>query len=350
MSEYSIDLELKDFGKVPIFLPDATRGAIKSITTRDIFDVGTKALVTNTLHLTVSPGSEKIKELGGIKKFMNWDGIVLTDSGGFQVFSLLHSKQWEGKVHDGGATFKSPKDGKVIELTPESSIDIQMNIGSDIMVVLDDCRKSSVGRKDAEISVARTLEWAQRCRDYFDREYGGTKETGKILTAVVQGANFLDLREHCAKALAEIGFDGYNFGGYLLDDDGNLVVDELACVLENTPDDKFNYAMGLGKPSDIIKAIEIGYTVFDTVLVTRNARHGSVYSFDIEGPEYKMNIKNAKYANDQSPIDSTCDCQACKYHTRAYIHQMIKVGEITGMTLASIHNLRFYNRLVEGKR
>lgn len=342
-----IKKRLTGFGDEIIFLPDATRGAVRSLTTKQLKDTGTKALVTNTLHLTIAPGSEKINELGGIHKYMNWELPVLTDSGGFQVFSLIHTGKWEGEVHENGATFKSPRDGSVYELTPERSIDIQMNIGSDILVVLDDCRKAQVTRKEAELSVERTIEWAQRCKTHFEKKYGGTEKTGKLLTAVVQGADHLDLREKCAKALVSMDFDGYNFGGYVLDDDGNLVVEEMQCVIENTPDDKFRYAMGVGKPEDIIAAAKLGYTVFDTVLVTRNARHGTLYTAENGFPGEVLRIKNSQYSNDTAPIDANCDCEACQNHSRAYIHHLIKVGEMTGYTLATIHNLRFYQRLVE---
>lgn len=339
-------MELKDFGKKHIFMPDATRGAVRFLTTDQLKNTGTEALVTNTLHLMISPGAEKIKELGGIKKLMNWDGIVLTDSGGFQVFSLIHSKKWEGKVDENGATFKSPREGNIYTLTPESSIDIQMSIGSDILVTLDDCRKTDLTESEARESVERTVAWAKRCKDHFENEYGGTKETGKLLSCVVQGANYPELRKECAKALVDIGFDGYNFGGFVVDEDGELVLDEMRAVIENTPEDKFKYAMGVGKPEDIRRAAEIGYKVFDTVLVTRNARHGTLYSSDIE--DEILRIGNAEYSSDQRPIDSNCDCYTCKNHTRAYVHHMLKAGEATGMTLATIHNLRYYQNLIQG--
>lgn len=337
--------DLKDFGKENIFLPDATRGAVRYLTTRQLEETKTKGIVVNTLHLMISPGAEKINELGGIKNFMNWPGYVLSDSGGFQVFSLIHSKKWKGKIHEDGATFKSPRDGSVYELTPEKSIDIQMKIGSDILVVLDDCRKTNLKRKDAEESVERTLKWAGRCKDHFEKEYGGTKKTGKFLTAVVQGANFPDLRAECARELVNIGFDGYNFGGFVVDDKGELVLDEMQAVIDNTPNDKFRYAMGVGKPEDIRRASKIGYTVFDTVLVTRNARHGTLYSSDME--DEILRIGNSEYSTDLKPIDSQCNCETCKNYSRAYIHNMLKVDESTAKTLCTIHNLRYYQRLIE---
>lgn len=338
-------LSLNQFGSEFVFMPDATRGAVRALTTKQLEAVGTDSIVVNTLHLLISPGSDKIAQLGGIKKFMNWGGIALSDSGGFQVFSLLHLGKWDGRVTDEGAIFKSPRDGTTYELTPEISIDIQMQLDTDILVVLDDCRKATTTRGEAEISVGRTLEWAKRCKAHFEEKYGGRNKTGKLLTAVVQGANFLDLRERCAAELVKIGFDGYNFGGYVLTESGELVVEELKCVYENTPNDKFNYAMGVGTPEDIFRCAQIGYKVFDTVLPTRNARHGMLYSTDIE--DLKLRITNSEYSSDLRPIDSKCDCEACINHSRAYIHQMIKVGEITGMTLATIHNLRFYQRLIE---
>jgi queuine tRNA-ribosyltransferase len=299
-------MELKDFGKNFVFMPDATRGAVRSLTTEQLKNTGTEAIVTNTLHLMMNPGEENIKKLGGIKKFMNWEGIVLTDSGGFQVFSLIHSKKWKGTVHKNGATFKSPTTGELYELTPEKSIDIQMAINSDILVTLDDCRQATLRRDEAETSVSRTIDWAKRCRKHFDEAYGGTKETGKLLSCVVQGANYLDLRKKCAEELSEIGFDGYNFGGFVVTENGELVLEEMRAVVENTPKDKFKYAMGVGKPNDIKIVSELGYKVFDTVLVTRNARHGTLYSDDMK--DGVLRIKNAEYVLDESPIDSTCDC------------------------------------------
>ncbi|HRI05908.1 MAG TPA: tRNA guanosine(34) transglycosylase Tgt [Candidatus Dojkabacteria bacterium] len=337
-------MKLEDFGKTITFMPDATRGAVRFLTADQLKSTGTKNVVVNTLHLMIHPGSETIQKLGGIHSFMNWhEGFMLSDSGGFQVFSLLHSKKWEGKIDNNGATFKSPREGKKYVLTPESSIEIQMQLGTDILVALDDCRDAQVDRKEAEISVERTLEWGRRSLEHFKKLKG--HENGKIISAVVQGANYLDLREYCAKELSKMGFDGYNFGGYVIDSDGKLVVEEMKVVIENTPKDKFKYAMGVGKPQDIIDAAKLGYTVFDTVLVTRNARHGTLYSFNEEN--LTMRIKNAKYSNDLFPIEDGCDCEACRNHTRAYVHHMIRIGEATGMTLATIHNLRFYQRLVE---
>lgn len=324
-------------------MPDATRGAVRYLTTKQLEETGTEAIVTNTLHLLIHPGPDVIQQLGGIKKMMGWKGIVFTDSGGFQLFSLLHSKKWKGKVSENGATFKSPKEGNTYELTPESSIDIQMKIGSDVLVTLDDCRDTGLSRADAEKSVERTLKWAVRCKERFNNEYGGTKNTGKLLTCVVQGSNYLDLRAYCAKELSKIGFDGYNFGGYVIDKDGELVVDEMSAVIENVPKDTIRYAMGVGKPEDIVKASKIGYNLFDTVLVTRNARHGTLYT-----SQGVVRIKNSEMALDQAPVDRECNCECCRNYTRAYLHHMLKNGEATALTLLTIHNLTFYQTLIKG--
>ncbi len=336
---------MKELTQEKLFLPDATRGAVKFLTTKQLEETGTKALVTNTLHLLINYGADHIQELGGIKKLMNWDGLVLTDSGGFQVFSLIHRGKWKGEINRNGAIFRSPRGGTEYELTPESSIDIQMKIGGDVLVCLDDCRDTGLTRKEAEQSVNRTIQWAKRCKEHFDREYGGTKETGKLLTAVVQGSNFLDLRKDCAKALVDIGFDGYNFGGFVVDKKGDLVLDEMQAVIENIPEDTIKYAMGVGKPQDIRGASKLGYNWFDTVLVTRNARHGTLYSSDM--PDEILRIRNAQYSEDMSPIDSNCDCEVCKNYSRSYVHHLLKMGEATGMTLATIHNLRYYQDLIK---
>lgn len=334
---------LESLKKQYYFMPDATRGAVRYLTTKQLEETGTEAIVTNTLHLLIHPGPDIIHKLGGIKKMMGWKGIVLTDSGGFQVFSLIHSKKWKGEIDENGAKFKSPREGNTYELTPESSIDTQIKIGSDVLVTLDDCRKTDLTKEEAKESVDRTIKWARRCKEHFEKEYGGTKETGKLLTSVVQGANYPELRAKCAKALVEIGFDGYNFGGFVVDSDKNLVLDEMAAVIENIPKDTIKYAMGVGKPGDILAAANIGYNLFDTVLVTRNARHGTVYTSQGE-----IRIGNSEMALDDTPVDPNCNCECCRNYSRAYLHHMMKNKEAIALTLATIHNLTFYQTLIKG--
>jgi queuine tRNA-ribosyltransferase len=217
-----------------------------------------------------------------------------------------------------------------------------MKIGSDVLVTLDDCRATDLTREEAQESVRRTVAWAKRCKDHFNNEYGGTKETGKLLTCVVQGANYLDLRAQCAKELVKIGFDGYNFGGFVVNSKGELVVEEMKAVIENLPEDTIRYAMGVGKPEDVIRVSKLGYNLFDTVLVTRNARHGTLYTSQGE-----VNIRNAKMGLDTRPVDPECGCECCRNYSRAYIHHMLKNKEATAQTLATIHNLTYYQTLVK---
>jgi len=335
---------IKDIGKKITFMPDATRGAVRYLTANQLRSTGTKNIVVNTLHLLMNPGPEKIEKLGGIHEFMNWhEGWILSDSGGYQIYSLVYQKRWNAHIDENGAYFKSPVDGKVHVLTPETSVEIQLALGADIVVTLDDCVNQFSDRDVSKRAMDRSLRWSQRALDHFKRL--GGHEKGSIIAGVVQGSNHLDLREYSSKEMSKMDFDGYNIGGTVADIDGNLVLDEMKVVIDNTPKDKFKYAMGVGKPEDVIAASKLGYTLFDTVLVTRNARHGTLFSFDSE--DYRLRIKNARYALDQTPIDSTCDCEACTKHSRAYIHHLLRVGEATGMALATVHNLRFYQRLVD---
>lgn len=340
------ELDIENFGTEPIFLPDATKGAVRFVTYNQLEEIEIKGIVINTLHLWDIYGIEKLQLLGGMHKMTGWKGYFLSDSGGFQIFSLIHSGKWQGKLTDKGAEFKSPVNGKKFSLTPEVSIDVQIALGSDILVCLDDCRDTGISKEDAKRSVDFTLNWAERCKKHFNNVYGGTKKTGKLLSAVVQGAHYPDLREYCAKELSKMDFDGYNFGGYVVDDNGLLVKEEMKAVINALIEKRgFRYAMGVGKPKDIIDSYEIGFKVFDTVLVTRNARHGHLYSFDI--PDYDLRIKNSKYSNDSSPVDSTCDCELCQRHSRAYIRTLFMAGEGTALSLMSLHNLRFYTRLIK---
>lgn len=320
-------------------MPDATLGSVRSLTTKQLKETGTKMVVVNTYHLLLSHGPELMKKLGGIKEIMNWDGRVLTDSGGFQVYSLIHQNKNMGKLTQYGVYFRNPDTGEKIDLTPEKSIQMQFAIDSDVMIVLDDCRHSDVSRMEAEQSVKYTLGWAERSKKEFDKlNQNGTKK----IFAVVQGASFKDLREQCAKSLIEMNFDGYCYGGWPVDSEGNFEDDMLGYVADLLPDDKPKYAMGVGKPEDIRKSIELGYNFFDCVIPTRNARHGLLYT-----SEGELRISKIEYKDSLESIDHECDCYTCKNFSRAYIHHLFRSNEITGLTLATIHNLRFYNKLMK---
>ncbi|MBN2100852.1 tRNA guanosine(34) transglycosylase Tgt [Candidatus Dojkabacteria bacterium] len=324
--------------ELPVFMPDATLGTVRSLTTDQIRETKTEMLVVNTFHLFVSHGVEKMRALGGIKNLMNWEGKILSDSGGYQVYSLIHRKKNMGKVTQYGAYFTSPHDGKKYLLTPENSIDMQMALDSDALVVLDDCRSSEISEKEAEESVRMTTIWAKRAKDHYEKHYSNSKK--KIL-AVIHGGNYQKLREKSFRELNSMDFDGYCFGGWPIDEKGRLVKEILTFTCSLMPSDKPKYAMGIGTPEDIKKCLNIGYNVFDCVLPTRNARHGLLYV----GKD-KIRITKDIYKMDTDPVDSECDCYTCSNYSRAYLHHLFKYKEITGKTLATIHNLRYYSRLM----
>ncbi len=327
--------------KLPIFMPDATLGSVRTLTSDQIEATGTKMLVVNTFHLFTTQGPENMRKLGGIKKLMNWSGRVLSDSGGFQVYSLIHKKANLGKITQYGAYFKSPVDGRSLCLTPENSVDMQMALNTDVLIALDDCRFSEISKKEAEESVNTTTQWSRRAKEHFLKVYGKEAKDKKIF-AVVHGGNFPDLREKSLKELMEIGFDGYCFGGWPIDANGNLVEEILSLTASKMPDDKPKYAMGIGQPEDIQKCLKMGYNMFDCVLPTRNARHGLLYT-----SEGRVRISESKYKLDLTPPDPKCDCYTCKNYTRAYLHHLLKAKESTGKTLATIHNLHFYQSILD---
>lgn len=340
--------------KTPAFLPDATYGAVKTLSFTDVRKTGINQILCTTLHMHIKPGDRYIKRMGGLHSFLGWDGPILTDSGGWQVFSLIHRTD-KGKVSEEGAEFVLPTDGSKHKLTPEDSINIQANLRSDIFVVLDDPIIGSASYKDNEKSVKLTIHWAKRAKEEFFKRYQLNEEkfinTSKykrpLLFAVIQGGNYKRLREECAEKLIDIGFDGYGYGGILLKDDKRTTREMLKFFAELVPVDKVRYGMGVGKPDDIRFCLKNGYDLFDCVVPTRNGRHGSCYtSFG------SINLKSNKYKYDNRPIDRKCDCEACKYigkwpaATRAYLWHLFKAKEISQMRLCSIHNLRYYVKLL----
>ncbi|MEA3357245.1 MAG: tRNA guanosine(34) transglycosylase Tgt [Patescibacteria group bacterium] len=326
--------------KLPIFMPDATLGTVRALTTNQIKDTNTKMLVVNTFHLYLSHGVDAMQKVGGVKKMMNWDGKILSDSGGFQVYSLIHQKKKMGKITQYGAYFNSPVNGSKCLLTPEISIDMQIAIGSDVLIVLDDCRFSDISKNEAEESVKLTTLWAKRAKSHLMKQYPGIASSKKLF-AVVHGGNFKNLRRQSAEELQEIGFDGYCFGGWPINSNGDLVEETLEYTSSLIPDDKPKYAMGIGTPQDIISCVKMGYNMFDCVIPTRNARHGLLYT-----SEGKVRISNRKYKTDLQPIDPECDCETCRNYSRAYLHHLFRTSESTGKTLATIHNLRYYSKLM----
>jgi queuine tRNA-ribosyltransferase len=346
---------------VPTFLPDATRAGVRGLSSADLRSVGVEAVVVNAFHLLRRPGARVIQAGGGIHRFMGWDGPVLSDSGGFQVWSLIRQDPARGVIRDNEVIFREPATGEKWNLTPERVVQLQFQLGSDIVVCLDDCTDAEAPEPEQARSVERTVRWAQRSRDEFDRLAAGLRrgEAPPRLFAVVQGGAIERLRRDCAAALADIGFDGYGFGGWPLTPDGSLLADPLRWVAESLPAGAPRHALGIGRPDHLVSAFALGYSLFDCALPTRDARHGRLYAFrpgysgrDVRtGSFYRaLHLLDARYRTDHAPIEEGCDCPACAGLSRAYVHHLFKVGDASAERLATLHNLRFYVRLVAALR
>ncbi len=358
--------------QTPVFMPDATYGAVSNLTGNDLKTSGVKELVTTTLHLEQKLGSEYISELGGIHKFMGWNRPILTDSGGFQVFSLINrnKKVKQNLVTNVGASFIDYKDGSYNFLSPERSMQIQHLLGSDIRVVLDEPVLHNDSLKNIRSSVKRTTEWAKRCKEAFlglagvsEKQFAASYKGRPLLTAVIQGANSLKYRKISAESLAEIGFDVYGFGGIPVHSEltwkeggpTGFYHDLIAYVADLIPKDKIRYGLGMGTPDDLIFAHSVGWDIFDSVLPTRNARHGYLYVHPGEGDqEFKsysaQHIKSMRYKYDETPVDGKCKCECCTTVSRAYLRHLIRIQSGTGFRLATIHNLTFYSGIMEKLR
>jgi len=358
--------------QTPAFMPDATYGAIRAISFEDAKKAGVEQIVTTTLHIENKLGSEYIQKLGGVHKFFNWDRPILTDSGGFQVFSLIHAAQGKGKqkelankITSAGCSFTDPDTGKTKFLSPEISQIIQFNLGADIVTALDEPTQQDAPLSILKKGIARNTLWAQRSKEKFlelhgltEEDFNNPKVERPLIGAVIQGGNNFKLREESAKQLIEIGFDVYNFGGVPLHDklswrnnaEKGFYYELLANVASLIPEDKIRYAMGVGTPDDIIFCVENGWDIFDTVLPTRNARHGFLYVTKGQGDKsFKsydvVHLRSERYKFDKDPIDKNCDCEACKTVSRSYLRHLVRIHEPAGLRLATIHNLRFYSQL-----
>jgi len=347
---------------VPTFLPDATRAGVRGLTSEDLRGVGIEAVVVNAFHLLRRPGARVVQGGGGIHRFMDWDGPVLSDSGGFQVWSLIRQDPARGVIRDREVIFREPETRQKWILTPERVMQIQFQLGSDIMVCLDDCTDAEAPLAEQERSVERTVAWARRSREAFDRLVSGLRGAGvpPRLFAVVQGGGEENLRRQCATALAGIGFDGYGFGGWPLAADGALLADPLRWVAESLPPSVPKHALGIGRPDHLVHAFSLGYSLFDCALPTRDARHGRLYVFRAGYPGrgvrpgtafYRaVHILDARYRIDHRQLEDGCDCATCTRHSRAYLHHLFKVGDASAERLATLHNLRFYVRLTAALR
>ena len=336
----------------PFFMPDATRGFIKLLDNNELNKVGVKPIVVNTFHLYLQPGLKIIKRAGGIHKFMDWDGPLLSDSGGYQIFSLIHRNSKMGKIYDDKVIFRSPLNGSKHELTPEKSIQIQFDLGVDMMVCLDDCPPNDFDRAGLAKSVDRTIAWASRCRIEYDKQIKKRKlKVGKrpLLFSVIQGGAELDLRKYCAEELIKIGFDGYGFGARPVDKDGKFLGKVLQYTADLIPKDSLRFALGIGLPEDIVRCSEMGWDMFDCVIPTREGRHGRLFFWkkirklsNTKNFYKTININNAKFTKDFSVINKDSKTPELRNYTKAYLHHLFKLKEPLGQKLASLNNLEFY--------
>lgn len=318
----------------PAFMPVGTRGVVKTVSPEEVWSIGYRMILGNAYHLYLRPGHQLVEALGGLHRFMNWGGSILTDSGGFQVFSLARLR----KVTEEGAMFQSHIDGSPHMFTPELSISVQESLGSDIIMCLDDVKGFPIDKEQAREATERTTRWARRCLE-------SKKRVDPALFGIVQGSMFSDLREMSAQGLTSLGLDGYAIGGLSVGEPRQTMMEMLEVTVPLLPEASPRYLMGVGKPEDIVEGVLRGVDLFDCVLPTRNARNGML--FTSRGP---VNIKNSCHRDDPRPVDPACGCQLCTQYSRAYLRHLFLEKEIYGLRLATIHNLGFYFHLMQGIR
>ncbi len=323
--------------QTPVFMPCGTYGTVKGMTPVDIAEVGTQMLLGNTFHLMLRPGDERIRRFGGLHRFMGWDGPILTDSGGFQVFSLGELR----KLDEQGVVFHSPVNGDRVTLTPESSIGVQRNLGSDVVMVLDECTAHPATHDQAADSMRLSARWAARCRAAFDTPAAEPVNPGAKLFGIVQGGMYDDLRQDSLARLLEIGFDGYAIGGLSVGESKAEMQAVMAGLLPDMPVDQPRYLMGVGTPQDLVFGVGLGVDMFDCVMPTRNGRNG--YAFTSTGI---VKVRNARHRDADEPLDAQCDCYTCENFSRGYLHHLDKCGEMLGAMLVTRHNLHYYHSLM----
>ncbi|TDW68589.1 tRNA-guanine transglycosylase [Novosphingobium sp. PhB55] len=325
--------------RTPAFMPVGTAATVKAMKPQDVRATGADIILGNTYHLMLRPGAERVARLGGLHKFMNWDRPILTDSGGYQVMSLSDLR----KITENGVTFASHLDGSRHLLTPERSMEIQRLLGSDIVMCFDECPKIDQPRDVIARSMEMSMRWAKRSRDGFDS--GGEHAANSALFGIQQGALDEGLRKASADALTDIGFDGYAIGGLAVGEGQEAMFATLEFAPGQLPADRPRYLMGVGKPDDLVGAVERGVDMFDCVLPSRSGRNGQAFTWN--GP---LNLRNARHAEDNNPLDERCKCPTCGTYSRAYLYHLVKSGEILGAMLMTEHNISFYQQLMQGMR
>ncbi|RJG47596.1 tRNA guanosine(34) transglycosylase Tgt [Motilimonas pumila] len=322
--------------ETPAFMPVGTYGTVKGMTPEEVASIGAEIILGNTFHLWLRPGQEIMRQHGDLHDFMNWHGPILTDSGGFQVFSLGHIR----KITEEGVHFRNPVNGDKIFLSPEGSMDIQYDLGSDIVMIFDECTPYPATEAEAEKSMQMSLRWAKRSRQQFEQ-----KQNPNALFGIIQGGVYEHLRDVSLAGLMDIGFDGYAIGGLAVGEPKEDMHRILEHITPKIPADKPRYLMGVGKPEDLVEGVRRGVDMFDCVMPTRNARNGHLFT-----SEGVIKIRNAKHRDDTNTLDAECDCYTCKNYSRSYLHHLDKCNEILGARLNTIHNLRHYQRVMQGLR
>jgi queuine tRNA-ribosyltransferase len=354
---------------LPVYFPDATRGVVRTVDSRDLQACSVRGLVVNVFHLSSRPGAGLIKQAGGIHRFMNWRQPIASDSGGFQLMSMIRENPKYGTISQRGIHFAGldaaqqgggrKGGGKKVLFTPERSIRLQFDLGSDLVVCLDDCPSPDASPAEVQISVERTVHWAQRCREEFDRQLKARHRGDgprPLLFGVVQGGYDREMRRRCAEQLLPLGFDGFGFGGWPLTPQGDLAAEILAHTASLLPDELPRFALGVGSPEHIVACYRLGWRIFDCVLPTRDARHGRLYAWNASSLDavgllapafyHFVYVRDEKHKRERGPISTACDCPCCRDYSLGYLHHLFDVGDPLALRLATLHNLRFYTQLL----
>ncbi|MDY6873470.1 MAG: tRNA guanosine(34) transglycosylase Tgt [Chloroflexota bacterium] len=346
---------------LPAFLPDATSGYVRAVDSQDLAKIKIQALVMNTFHLMQKPGSSTIQAFNGLHRYADWPGAIITDSGGFQAYSLIHQSDQFGTLTDKGIIFRPEGKNRKFILSPEKSVQLQISYDTDVVICLDDCTHVDAPREEQELSVARTLDWAKRCKQEYKHQMDQRQlepADRPLIFGVIQGGGYPDLRKRCAEGLLEIGFDGFGYGGWPLDSNNNLLEDIVALTRELVPPAYPMHALGIGHPLNLVRTYHLGYEIFDCALPTRDARHGRLMRYTVP-PETPLDgedwleyiyIHDKKHIKDTRPVSEYCDCPVCEHYSLGYLHHLFKTGDWLYQRLATLHNLRFMTQLTERLR
>ena len=343
---------------LPVYLPDATLGVVRAVDATDLERCNVQGVVMNTFHLMQRPGTSTIHALGGLHTMSAWQHPIVTDSGGFQAYSLIQQNAKFGSINDDGITFKPEGADRKFHLTPEKTIQLQISYGADIVICLDDCTHVDASQEAQEMSVQRTIAWAKRCKHEFEhlmRQKKVSQEQRPRLFAVIQGGGSQELRKRCTEALLEIGFDGYGYGGWPLDAQGKLLTDIIAYTRECVPPEFPMHALGIGHPQNVVDCTHMGYGIFDSAMPTRDARHARLYTFrnatGVDGQWFSyVYVNDDKYIKAEKPVSAYCDCLCCTHYSLGYLHHLFKIGDSLFYRLATLHNLRFMTMLTQRLR